>query len=38
VEVNEPIGGTWRMIRTSHEYTKTDAWRAQFNLVGSRGW
>ena len=33
VEVNEPIGGTWRMIRTSHEYTKTDAWAAQFNLA-----
>jgi hypothetical protein len=33
VEVNEPIGGTWRMIRTSHEYTKTDAWAAQFNLL-----
>lgn len=32
VEVNEPIGGTWRMIRTSHEYTKTDAWAAQFSL------
>ena len=32
VEVNEPIGGTWRMIRTSHAYTKTDAWAAQFNL------
>jgi hypothetical protein len=32
VEVNEPIGGTWRIIRTSHEYTKTDAWAAQFNL------
>jgi len=30
VDVNEPIGGTWRMIRTSHEYTKTDAWAAQF--------
>ena len=23
VEVNEPIGGTWRMIRSSHEWTKT---------------
>jgi hypothetical protein len=33
VDVNEPIGGTWRMIRTSHEYTKTDAWAAQFNLA-----
>jgi hypothetical protein len=32
VEVNEPIGGTWRMVRTTHEYTKTDAWAAQFNL------
>jgi hypothetical protein len=32
VEVNEPIGGTWRVIRTTHEYTKTDAWAAQFNL------
>jgi hypothetical protein len=32
VEVNEPIGGTWRVIRTSHEYTKTDAWAAQFTL------
>jgi len=32
VEVNEPIGGTWRMIRSTHEHTKTDAWAAQFNL------
>ena len=32
VEVNEPIGGTWRIIRSSHEYTKTDAWAAQFNV------
>jgi hypothetical protein len=32
VEVNEPIGGTWRMIRSSHEWTKTDAWAAQFHL------
>ena len=30
VEVNEPIGGTWKMIRSSHEWTKTDAWAAQF--------
>ena len=33
VEVNEPIGGTWRIIRTTHEYTKTDAWAAQFNVA-----
>ena len=32
VEVNEPIGGTWRIIRSSHEWTKTDAWAAQFNV------
>ena len=30
VEVNEPIGGTWRMVRASHEWTKTSAWAAQF--------
>ena len=32
VEVNEPIGGTWRMIRSSHEWTKTSAWAAQFKI------
>ena len=32
VEVNEPIGGTWRMVRTSHEHTKTAAWAAQFKV------
>ena len=32
VEVNEPIGGTWRMVRASHEWTKSDAWAAQFNV------
>ena len=30
VEVNEPIGGTWRILRNSHQWTKTDAWAAQF--------
>jgi hypothetical protein len=30
VEVNEPVGGTWRMLRSTHEWTKTDAWAAQF--------
>jgi hypothetical protein len=30
VEVNEPIGGTWRMLQSSHQWTKTDAWAAQF--------
>jgi hypothetical protein len=30
VEVNEPIGGTWRMVRSSHEWSKTAAWAARF--------
>ena len=30
VEVNEPIGATWRMIRSSYEWKKTAAWAAQF--------
>jgi hypothetical protein len=30
VEVNEPLGGTWRMIRSSYQWTKSDAWAAQF--------
>jgi len=30
VEVNEPVGGTWRMVRASHEWTKTAAWATQF--------
>lgn len=38
VEVNEPIGGSWRMIRSSHEWTKTEAWAAKFNVpVASDG-
>jgi len=32
VEVNEPIGGTWRMLRSSHQWTKTDAWAAGFTV------
>ena len=32
VEVNEPVGGTWRMLRSSHQWTKTDAWAAQFSV------
>src|SRR5580765_4863482 len=38
VEVNEPIGGTWRMLRSSYQWTKTDAWAAGFNVpVASDG-
>ncbi len=32
VEVNEPIGGTWRMLQSSHEWKKTEAWAAQFTV------
>jgi hypothetical protein len=32
VEVNEPVSGTWRMVRSSHEWTKTEAWAAQFTV------
>jgi hypothetical protein len=37
VEVNEPLGGTWRMIRSSHEWSKTAAWAAQFNVPVAAG-
>jgi hypothetical protein len=30
VEVNEPIGGTWRMLNASYAWTKTAAWAAKF--------
>ena len=30
VEVNEPIGGTWRLLQSSVPGMKTDAWAAQF--------
>jgi hypothetical protein len=30
VDVNEPIGGSWRMLNASHAWTKTDAWAAKF--------
>lgn len=32
VEVNEPIGGTWRMLQASHAWRQTDAWAAQFTV------
>ena len=38
VEVNEPIAGSWTMIRSTHEARKTDAWAAQFQVpVSSDG-
>jgi hypothetical protein len=32
VEVNEPVGGTWRMLEASFPWTKTEAWAAQFTV------
>jgi hypothetical protein len=32
VQVNEPVGGTWRMLRSTHEWQKTAAWAAQFTV------
>jgi len=32
VQVNEPIGGTWRILQSSHQWTKSDAFAAQFNV------
>ena len=32
VEVNEPIGGDWEMLASSHTWTKTAAWAAQFQV------
>jgi hypothetical protein len=32
VEVNEPVGGTWRMLSASHTWTKSDAWAARFTV------
>jgi len=38
VEVNEPLGGTWRMLSSSHPWTKGDAWSAKFTVpVASDG-
>lgn len=33
VKVIEPIPGDWRMLRNSHEYKKTDAFTAEFNVL-----
>jgi hypothetical protein len=32
VEVNEPIGGDWEMMSSTHKYMKTAAWAAQFKV------
>ena len=37
VEVNEPIGGTWRMLQSSHEWTKTVGVGGAVHGAGRRG-
>jgi hypothetical protein len=32
VDVNEPVGGTWRMITSSHEWTKSSSSSIQFKV------
>ena len=37
IEVNEPIGGTWRMLSSSHPFEKTAAFAAQFKVPVAPG-
>ena len=37
IEVNEPIGGSWRMLRASHQWQKTAAWAARFTVPVAAG-
>lgn len=37
VEVNEPFGGDWTMLASSHTWTKTDAWAARFTVPVGAG-
>lgn len=30
VQIDEPIGGTWKMLQASHKWEKTSAWAARF--------
>ena len=32
IEINEPVGGDWDMISSSHKWTKTSAWAARFDV------
>ena len=32
VEVNEPIGGDWRMLRSTHDWTQSAAWAGRFTV------
>ncbi|MGH9859351.1 MAG: DUF4139 domain-containing protein, partial [Candidatus Acidiferrales bacterium] len=33
VDVNEPIGGDWQMLESTHKWTKTAAWAANFKVA-----
>jgi len=37
VEVNEPVGGTWRVLQSSHEWAKTSSPAVHFNVPVSAG-
>jgi hypothetical protein len=37
IEVNEPLGGSWEMLRASHRSTKTSAWSARFEVPVGAG-
>ena len=37
VEVNEPLGGTWTILSSSHRWTKTDAFAARFQVPVAAG-
>jgi hypothetical protein len=37
IEVNEPIAGDWRVINSSHQATKTDAFAARFMVQVAAG-
>jgi hypothetical protein len=32
LDLNEPFGGTWQVLSSSHQWTKTDAWSARFTV------
>ena len=38
VDVNEPIGGTWRILRSTHEWTKSEAWADCSALWQAANW
>ena len=37
VEVNEPIGGDWNVVSSSHRWTKTEAFAARFSVSVAAG-